>query len=169
MFKKAAVTQFITPPRQLIDKTGQAVRGLGAAVLRKAEAAAKRHVDAVDYRKMVQPSLIQLDASLGRLTADPRSGETIKRIYELAHNLKGEGGSFGYPSVSSVAGLICRVTEQHEQHHPRRLVVVSVQVDSLRAMVRYDVKGDPKGVALEIITELARLVDLYLGPWATRH
>src|SRR5262249_8347666 len=109
------------------------------------------------------------DASLGYLKADPQSSEATKRIYEVAHDLRGEGGSFGYPAVSSVAGLICKVTEEHERHHPQRLIVVTVQADSLTPMVRHNVKGDPEGVALEVIGALGTLVDLYRGPWATRH
>ena len=161
--------QIIHPPTQLIDKTGSAVPGLGAVVLRRANDAAKRHVEKTDYCLLVQPSLKLIEASLGYLRSDPSSSEATKRIYDVAHDLRGEGGSFGYPAVSSVAALICRVTEEYEREHPKRLVVVSLQVDSLKAMVRYNVKGDPQGLALEIITALATLVDLYLGPWATLH
>ncbi|MBI1775289.1 MAG: hypothetical protein HYR63_08080 [Proteobacteria bacterium] len=163
------MVQFIQPPTKLIDKTGKGNPGLAAIVLKKANEAVKRHLDTHDYRMIAEASLIKMNTSWRQLLAEPHNAETVRRIYEVAHNLRGEGASFGYPAVSSVAGLICRVTEHHEEHHPKRLKVVGVHVDSLKAMVRYNVKGDPNGIALEVISALAILVDLYLGPWALRH
>jgi hypothetical protein len=160
------VVQFITPPSQLVEKTGRPVPGLGATVLRRANAAHKRHIEATDYHKVVEPSLAMLSDSLGQLRTTPTSSHAARQIYNTAHNLKGEGGSFGYHAVSSVASLLCRVTEEPDRSHPRRVVVVSVHVDSLKAMVRYDIKGEPSGLALEVISALSSLVDLYLGPWS---
>jgi hypothetical protein len=161
------VVQFITPPTQLAEKTGRPDARLGAAMLRRAGAAAKRHIEAANYHKMVEPSLAMLNDSLGQLKSSPSSSHAARQIYNTAHNLKGEGASFGYPAVSSVAGLLCRVTEEPERSHPRRVIVVAVHVDSLQAMMRYDVKGEPSGIALEVISALSTLVDLYLGPWST--
>jgi hypothetical protein len=163
------VTQLIHPPNQLIDKTGSPVPGLGGVVLRRAADAAKRHIAKVDYCKIVQPSLERIDMHLGQLKTNPASTDAARRIFDVAHDLRGEGGSFGYPAVSNIATLICKVTEEPERTHPRRLTVVTVHIDSLKAMVRYNVKGDPNGTALEIISALATLVDLYLGPWAMLH
>ena len=90
------------------------------------------------------------------------NGEIGHQIYELCHDLKGEGASFGYPAVSRVADLICRVIDCKAQRDPRFLEIVKIEVDSIRAMIRYDVKGNPRGLAMEIIDALEFLVDNYL-------
>ena len=158
-----AQAQFVKPPKQLVDKTGKGIPGAGAKALKKAEEAAKKHTARVDYKAIAQESLDQINSSLKQLLDDPASREAEKRIYELAHNLKGEGASFGYPAVSRVADLLCRVTEKPGQKSPRRLKVIRVQIDSLKAMVRENVKGSPQGIALEVIQALGTLVEKYLG------
>ncbi len=157
------MAEFVKPPKQLVDKTGKGVPGQGARALKKAEEAVKQHQNRVDYKSIAQESLDRINTSLKLLIADPGSIEAEKRIYELAHNLKGEGASFGYPAVSRVADLLCRVTEKPGRRSPRRLKVIRVQIDSLKAMVRENVKGSPHGIALEIIQELGVLVDKYLA------
>ena len=156
------MAQFVKPPRQLVDKTGKGIPGTGAQALKKAEAAVKQHQNRVDYKSIAQESVDKINVSLKELTDDPASAAAEKRIYELAHNLKGEGASFGYPAVSRVADLLCRVTEKPGKKSQRRLKVIRVQIESLKAMVRENVKGSPSGIALEIIQELAILVDKYL-------
>ncbi|MBI1779654.1 MAG: Hpt domain-containing protein [Proteobacteria bacterium] len=157
------MAEFVKPPRQLGDKTGKGVPGAGARALKSAEAAVKQHQNRVDYKSIAQESLDRINISLKELIDNPGLLEAEKRIYELAHNLKGEGASFGYPAVSRVADLLCRVTEKPGQHSPRRLKVIRVQIDSLKAMVRENVKGSPRGIALEVIQELGVLVDKYLA------
>src|SRR5258708_33716241 len=91
------MAEFVKPPKQLVDKTGKGVPGQGARALKKAEEAVKQHQNRVDYKSIAQESLDRINTSLKLLIADPGSIEAEKRIYELAHNLKGEGASFGDP------------------------------------------------------------------------
>ncbi len=95
---------------------------------------------------------------MNELTEDPNRAEAAKRIYELAHNLKGEGGSLGYPAVSQVAALLSQVAENVAQADPRQLTVIQLQVDSLRAIVRSGQKGRPEGLTQEVINALETLV-----------
>ena len=44
-----------------------------------------------------------------------------------------------------------------------QLATARLQIDSLKAMVRDNVKGSPQGIALEVIQALGVLVDKYLA------
>lgn len=123
----------------------------------------KDHQGRVDYKKIAGASLDKLHQLMLDFLANPlANGETGHKIYELCHDLKGEGASFGYPAVSRVADLICRVMDCKAQRSQRFLEIVKIEVDSIRAMVRFDVKGNPRGLAMEIIDALEFLVDNYL-------
>ncbi|MBI1775487.1 MAG: Hpt domain-containing protein [Proteobacteria bacterium] len=153
------MADFLKPPRELGDKTGPGVPLGGRAIIAKAEGATKRHLQRVNYRTIAKESLDRLRVLLPQLTDHPDSADIAKKIYEVAHNLRGEGASFGYPAISNVAELICRLIERPSERTGRQLRILNVQIDALRAMVRHNIKGAPQGIALEIITALATLVD----------
>ncbi|MBM3534426.1 MAG: hypothetical protein FJX60_15470 [Alphaproteobacteria bacterium] len=157
------MVEFVKPPRALVDKTGRGTPGAGDRLIKKADEAVKQHQGRVDYRVIAGASLDKLNELMRQFATDPASHQAIaKKIYELCHDLKGEGASFGYPAVSRCADLICRVIDCEAQRDKRFLEIVKVEVESIRAMIRYDVKGNPRGVALEIIDALEFLVDNFL-------
>ena len=159
------MAEYVKPPKHLSEKTGKGVPGGAARVVKKADEAVKKHQQRVDYRRIAQPSLDGLIEALNELLEDPNRAEAAKRIYELAHNLKGEGGSFGYPAVSQVAALLSQVAENVAEADPRKLTVIQLQIDSLRAIVRSGQKGRPEGLTQELINGLETLVSKYLsGP-----
>jgi hypothetical protein len=157
------MAQYVTPPRKLADKTGHGTPGAGDRMVKKADQAVKEHQENVDYKAIATQSLDRLNQLMHAFTADPLSSDLSHRIYELCHDLRGEAASFGYPSVSRVAELICKVVDCDAHRDKRFLDVVKIEVDSLRAMVRYDVKGNPRGTALEVIDALEFLVDTFLS------
>jgi hypothetical protein len=153
------MAEFLTPPHPLVDKTGRGMPGLGTRLVKKADQAARAHIDRVDYRTIAWDSLERLNQLMQDFSGDPTRADLGRRIYELCHDLRGEGASFGYPSVSRVADLICRVIDGQARRDKRFLEVVKIELVSLRAMVRFNVKGEPKGIALEVIDALDFLVD----------
>jgi len=155
------VVEFIQPPRELRQKTGKGVPGAGLRAVRSAEEAFKRHQERVDYRIVAGPSLDRLSDLLSHLIFEPADAETARQAYEIAHNLRGEGGSFGYPAVSQVAALMSRVFDGAADLGRRQLDVIRLQIATLKAIVRDRSKGAPNGVTLEVITGLAFLVDRY--------
>ena len=155
------MVEFIQPPRELRQKTGKGVPGAGLRAIRGAEQALKRHQDRVDYRNIAEPSLEKLSELLSHLILEPADAEIAHKAYEIAHNLRGEGGSFGYPAVSQVAALMSRVFDAGIDLGRRQLDVIRLQLDTLKAIVRNRSKGAPAGITLEVINGLALLVDRY--------
>jgi len=162
------MVEFVKPPRSLSDKTGRGTPGAGDRLIKKADEAVKQHQGRIDYKAIASASLDKLNELMRQFAADPASQQaTAKKIYELCHDLKGEGASFGYPAVSRCADLICRVIDCKVQRDRRFLEIVKIEVESIRAMIRYNVKGNPRGVALEIIDALEFLVDNFLDKMKT--
>jgi hypothetical protein len=162
------MVEYVKPPRSLIDKTGRGTPGAGDRLIKKADAAVKEHQGRIDYKTIAGLSLDKLHQLLHQFIAEPSSQPAISRqIFELCHDLRGEGASFGYPAVSRCADLICRVVDRQVQPDRRFLEIVRIEVESIRAMIRYDVKGNPRGLALEIIDALEFLVDNFLDKTKT--
>jgi chemotaxis protein histidine kinase CheA len=156
------MADFVPLPRKLADKTGKGTPGVGSQAIKKADEAIKEHQSRVDYTKIAGESASRITAEFRELKDDPDSEEVLGRIYELAHNLKGEGASFGYPSVSRVADSICRILEGPKLRRERFIQIVQLEIDSLRAMIRHNVKGPPQGIAQELLDALEFLVETQL-------
>ena len=157
------MADFIPLPHPLVEKTGRGLPGQGNRLVKKADQAVKAHIARVDYRLIAGDSLNRLNQLMHEFSGDPGRDDLSRRIYEVCHDLRGEGASCGYPSVSRVADLLCRVIDGTARRDKRFLDVIKIEVASLRAMVRYDVKGEPEGLALELIDALDFLVDSFMS------
>jgi chemotaxis protein histidine kinase CheA len=115
-----------------------------------------------------------LDADIAKLQAvrleAAQSGWTdvaIDALWRAAHDLKGMGGTYGYPLVTQLAASLCRLTETDAGKSAARTnpVLVDAHVDSLRAALRDRITSDahPVGGALIQMLE-AKVRELGVAP-----
>jgi hypothetical protein len=71
--------------------------------------------------------------------ADP-----LRRIFETAHDLKGQGTSFGYPLVTRIAQSLCRLGHGTpiEAPAPERLRAIGAHLTVLVTILEKRIKGD---------------------------
>jgi hypothetical protein len=146
---------------ELIDPREHGQRALA---LRKPvfdEAAVARAEDAVQAMSGSFPAWIAGDISKLqelRCAADLAqwSDASQNDLHTVAHDLKGLGATYGYPIVSEIAALLCRLIESDSgkamtRHHP---ALARAHVDALRASVRADVKDADHPVGRALLQEL---------------
>ena len=98
---------------KLKEKAGGGARQDGyvdEAALKRAESTFKKASD--QYPKLVESSVAALANACAQALAQPadeRGGE-FKKINALAHDLKGQGGTFGYPLITSFADSLFQFT-----------------------------------------------------------
>lgn len=100
----APAAVFIQPPSGLAGKVDRGDFSLGATMIRSADRAHRRHLQATDYREVARVKLAQLSAAI-------EHDHGAIQVYEIAHDLRGEAGSFGYGAIARVAELMCRLIE----------------------------------------------------------
>jgi chemotaxis protein histidine kinase CheA len=80
------------------------------------------------------------------------SDASLDRLMRAAHDLKGMGGSYGYPLVTRLAASLCRLIETEAGKEAARASpgLAAAHVDALRAAVRERIASDadPMGRAL---------------------
>jgi chemotaxis protein histidine kinase CheA len=106
-----------------------------------------------DYEQWTLSALAGMRAALGEAQAHPESpAEPLRRIFEAAHDLKGQGTSFGYPLITRIAQSLCRLG-----HRPcdaagaaEHLRVVAAHLDVLALILQKQIRGDggPLGAKL---------------------
>jgi len=72
----------------------------------------------------------------------PRRPKLFEEINLLAHELRGQGGTFGYPLISSFAKMLYDCTGEGCRTDDSDVEVVKAHIDSMRAVLRDKVAGD---------------------------
>jgi len=100
--------------------------------------------------QLVSSYLLWVRADLLRLRdlweqAEAASPADRKRIFtamfRLTHDVKGQGGSFGYDLVSEIADRLCRYLERTDQWPDPALAVVKAHIDAIATVVEGDIQG----------------------------
>lgn len=115
-----------------------------------------------DYRDVANSDLMELRTLVDRIKAAPEeSTAQLKGLFRIAHDMKGQASTFGYPVITSVADSLCRFVEKIEE--TGRPVTDNVQIvteivglhlDALRLLLQHDVKGPGVQLELQLMTGL---------------
>ncbi len=84
---------------------------------------------------------------LGRQVTDAKAqvGERAKHFDEInliAHELRGQGGTFGYPLITVFAKSLYDVTKPPCSNDDAMLEIVKAHIDAMRAVMREQIEGD---------------------------
>ncbi|MEM1021590.1 MAG: Hpt domain-containing protein [Pseudomonadota bacterium] len=91
--------------------------------------------------------------------ADP---DLQQKIYEISHNIKGMGTSFGYPLMTEAGTTLCSYlrrldTEAMDQS------LLEAHLKSFKLILGKNMAGDGGQIGSELINRLTQLVDHVLG------
>jgi hypothetical protein len=128
------------------------------AVLARAQAAV------ADLAKNFEESaVVDLDRCAGFLKAareDPDERvANVKEIYGIAHNLKGQGSSFGYPLITRIGQSLCQLTRPDRNFSDSDLGIVQAHLDAIRLILAKEIKGDGGDIGSKLAARLEALAD----------
>ncbi|MQX35892.1 Hpt domain-containing protein [Roseospira navarrensis] len=154
---------FIAPPDPLSRKVQVTQTGVDAAALARAEAMLAGMHD--QYLAWVDKDVSALVLALATMEGDPADPAAAKReVFRIAHDMKGQGGSFGYDLVTRVGNGLCRFLERiGDRPTPEQLQAVRLHVESLQVIVSRRMSGDGGPAGAEMIEGLTRVVDRALS------
>ena len=131
---------------RLKDKTAglggnDAVMALDADALAKAEEALASASQ--DYPQWALQTVAQMTA-LHKQCQQPDAAtiELFDRLRRMAHDLKGQGGTFGYPLVTSIAQSLHRFVSPGEKATVTRLEIIKSHIDALRVVLKEQIKSE---------------------------
>jgi hypothetical protein len=131
---------------------------------RKLEAVLARAQAAVaDLAKSYVPNtLADLDRCAALLKTaremPDQRGTAIKDIYNIVHNTKGQGSSFGFPLVTRIAHSLCTLVRQERDFSDADLGTVQAHLDALRLILTKEIKGEGGEVGAKLAARLENLV-----------
>jgi len=131
-------------------------------MLRRAEAALESLKD--EYPQWVEQHIVALETECGKLRQGDGEGATaLAAMADVAHDVKGEGTTYGYPLMTALGGSLYRFVADLTACNAVQLDIMEKHVSAMRAVIRGRIEGDGGALGREIIGSLERAVAKYGG------
>ena len=134
-----------------------------SAVLARAQAA----VDdlAKGYTTWARADVDRARAALEAALAEPaRRAHHVEELFRVAHDLKGQGASFGYPLMTKIADSLCKLTRDRKlAYEQRHLDLAKSHLDAAQLVLTKEIKGDGGQVGADLAAKLQTRVDEILA------
>jgi hypothetical protein len=82
----------------------------------------------------------------------------------VAHDIKGQGGSFGYHLMTAVGNQLCRFIENCSTWGPAELDAVKVHIDAMKLVIAQRMEGDGGKVGENLVGGLQAVVAKLANP-----
>jgi hypothetical protein len=155
----AAAPQFVKPPQTLQNKITKGGPGaVDLAALAKAEAVIENLSD--DYLNWVKEDFVRLDKAFEQLKAGaPDDKANIDAMFSVVHDMKGQGGSFGYGLMTQISDLLAGILENTQSISPRDMKAIPVYMDAMRVVISHKLKGDGGNEGRQLLMGLTLMRD----------
>jgi hypothetical protein len=115
-----------------------------------------------DYPDWVQGPLNTLTELVNTCAEFPEKRiVNFTKINEIAHEMKGQGGTFGYPLVSTFGDSLYDFTGPNAGLTDNHVEIVKAHVDAMRATIHGRIQGDGGQVGNELKTMLHMAIQRY--------
>lgn len=155
------VVRVINPPQTLNAKI--TIGGPGAvdkAVLARAEEVIADLSN--DYIEWAQEDLKKIQVAVSSLTAGggkEKNKHALRSIFATSHDIKGQGGSFGYDLMTAIGGDLCRFTENMEEVRKSDISIIQLHVDTMKRVIGDGIKGDGGAEGEKVLKGLSAVIN----------
>lgn len=109
-----------------------------------------------DYADWVANSIEELIQAHHRALEEPERGvHHLGTINQIAHELRGQGGIFGYPLMTQFGKSLYDVTGDEPQISSQLLDLIDAHIDLIKVVTKQKVKGDGGEVGQQLLKSLA--------------
>lgn len=113
------------------------------------------------YLDWTQDAIQELAGLVAQITQTP-SPETAQQIYEITHNIKGMGTSFGFPLMTEAGRSLCYYLRQRGDG-PLDSAVLEAHLKSFRLILAKRMIGDGGQMGRDLVDRLNQLVEHMLA------
>jgi HPt (histidine-containing phosphotransfer) domain-containing protein len=128
--------------------------GIDADALARAEAALAAL--AGGYLRWAEADMAALCAALAEAwaLAPPERGGACARLFAVAHNIKGQAATFGYPLLTRLGNAVCRLVEGDAAVDDCGLARVEALVTAMGEVVTRDLRDDGGAAGRDLVLRL---------------
>jgi chemotaxis protein histidine kinase CheA len=115
-----------------------------------------------DFATWMKEECERLDAARRNVRNNELSQETSQALFLAAHDIKGDGKTFGFAEVARAADSLCRLIEHSPDLKKIPLTIIDQHVDAIRAIVREHARADIGEIAGALTAKLRTVTDEFL-------
>lgn len=117
-----------------------------------------------DYPDWVQGLVEELFENHRRCIDTPElRHEKIAVIHDIAHDMKGQGGTFGYPLITDFGESLYKCTHKSEECSDNLVGLVKAHIDGMKAVISGRISGDGGDTGEELLGTLNQAIQRYSG------
>ena len=97
-----------------------------------------------DYLVWVKDDIEKLQGAYNKAAKDSGNRAAAQEeVYGFTHDIKGQGGSFGYPLMTAIGDQLCKFMEGIDATlNDAQLEVVKVHIDTMQLVIMEKMEGD---------------------------
>lgn len=103
------------------------------------------------YLSWAEADLASLRATLAELSADP---SRLARLFTIAHDMKGQAATFGYPLVTMIGERLCRFIDAHPAPDAADLARLTAMADAIAQVLTDRLEGDGGAAGRDLLARL---------------
>ncbi|MCA3261099.1 MAG: hypothetical protein ING44_04090 [Telmatospirillum sp.] len=146
--------QVLNPPNLLKSKVGSGGFAMGAV-----DKAAKI-IEGLrgEFEEIAKVEVAKLVAAAAALMSQPNDLAKRDEVYKIAHELRGQGGSYGYPLVTRFGDQLCRYLDAAAGLDAKSLVIVKATADAIAVVITSKVTGDGGDTGRALVAMLDKVL-----------
>jgi len=148
----------IIPPSNLLRAklgvTDDVGEEMDLEALQRAEEAVEELQDS--YPEWVKPEVDLMASILNELKALSGEEQTkcLEEIFDLAHNIKGQGTSFGYPLMTQIGESLCDFLRTSKTMDGAAFQLIESHILAMQAVIRDRVCNEDDALGVKTVSEL---------------
>lgn len=154
--------EIINPPNTVKSKVR--VGGPGAvdtSTLERAEQAIAGMAD--QYLDWVQEDLKRIEDAYAVLTgASGDRKQELDGVFQVAHDMKGQGGSFGFDLITAIGNQLCRLIEKIDVINDGEINAIRVHIDAMKLVIAQKMTGNGGKAGDQILIGLDKVAEKVL-------
>lgn len=153
--------EIIIPPDTLKSKVS--VGGPNAVDLEALERAEQVIANMADsYLDWVEEDLKKISSAYDRLvdgSGDREKG--LEKVFGIAHDMKGQGGSFGFELITAIGNNLCRLLDRFDETVPAKIQNESIRIhiDAMKLIISSRMGGDGGQQGTAILNGVQQMVE----------
>ena len=155
--------EMFEPPNTLMPKVSTGSGMTPQEMLAKAKVV----VDALhdEFARELNSGIAELTEAQAQLASG--NGDICSRtdrLFRIAHELKGQGRTFGYDLVSSIGESLCALLDRIRHDHPKLALASQTHIDALNLVASRRLTGDGGETGAMLVKSLWKEVEVVGGP-----
>jgi len=117
------------------------------------------------YQEIAAQDVSQIEEAVAELEGEPGGHPmALKRIFDVAHDMKGQGETFGYPMITVIGNQLCRFIETLSgAPNADELAVIKLHAKALRVVVAERIKTSDGETAKTLLGGLELVIQKIRG------